>query len=68
LKGSRDAGGDESCRNKVLSLNWIKIESTTSNSERRRNNRSDNGEGVLETEDERQKDWDAVIQAVERVL
>jgi hypothetical protein len=44
------------------------LKAPPANSEGWRNNRSDHGEGVLEAEDERQKDWVAFIQAVKRSL
>ena len=52
LESGRDAGGDECGGNEILCNGGIKIEGSTGDGKRRRNDRSDHGESMLETEKE----------------
>lgn len=65
LKSGCDTSRDECSGNEILGKFSVEVEGSACDRERRGDNRSDHGQGMLETEQDREKNGNLIVQAVE---
>lgn len=64
LKRSCNSRRNESSRDEILSYGRVKVKSTPGNRKWRGHDRTDHCEGVLEAEDDGEKDGDFIVEAI----